>query len=197
MGPVSTEATLRKALSIGADEAILISDEKLPGSDAPATAKVLATVIREGNFDLVICGTESTNARMSVIPAMLAAELGWAPLTFANYISVNPESKTIDIKRITNENVDHISTSFPAVISVVEKINEPRYPSFKEIMAAKKKTISTKNFADLGLDETSVGSWSQVKSSLSSPPRQAGVLIKDEGSVGKVLVDFLKEKGII
>jgi electron transfer flavoprotein beta subunit len=144
MGPVSTEATLRKALSIGADEAILISDEKLPGSDAPATAKVLATVIREGNFDLVICGTESTNARMSVIPAMLAAELGWAPLTFANYISVNPESKTIDIKRITNENVDHISTSFPAVISVVEKINEPRYPSFKEIMRQKRKLFQLK-----------------------------------------------------
>ena len=200
MGPASAEAMLRKALAFGADEAILISDEKLAGSDAPSTAKVLAAVIREGNFDLAICGTESTDARMSVIPAMLAAQLGWAQLTFANHISVNPESKTIEIKRITNESVDHISASFPAVISVVEKINEPRYPSFKEIMAAKKKTIAVKNLAGLGIEEVSVGSvgsWSQVKRSLPSPPRQAGVLIKDEGSVGKFLVDFLKEKEII
>ncbi len=200
MGPTSAEAMLRKALAFGADEAILISDEKLAGSDAPSTAKVLAALIREGNFDLVICGTESTDARMSVIPAMLAAQIGWAQLTFANYISVNLESKTIEIRRITNESIDHISASFPAVISVVEKINEPRYPSFKEIMAAKKKTIAIRNLTDLGLDEVSVGSlgsWSQVKSSLPSPPRQAGVLMNDEGSVGKVLVDFLKEKQII
>lgn len=200
MGPASAEAMLRKALSFGADDALLISDEKLTGSDAPTTAKVLAAVIHEGNFDLVICGTESTDARMSVIPAMLAAQLGWAQLTFANYISVNVESRTIEIKRVTNESIDHISASFPAVISVVEKINEPRYPSFKEIMAAKKKIISIRNLADLGLEEVSVGSvgsWSQVKSSLPSPPRQTGVLIKDGTSVGKVLVDFLKEKRII
>jgi electron transfer flavoprotein beta subunit len=103
----------------------------------------------------------------------------------------------VAISRITEAGVDLIEASFPALISVVEKINEPRYPSFKGIMAAKKKTITTMSLADTGLAASNVGSsaaWSTVKDALPRPPRGAGIKLTDEGSGGEKLVEFLVEK---
>jgi electron transfer flavoprotein beta subunit len=194
MGPERATEAVRKALSMGANGAILVSDAALAGSDALATSAVLAKVISDGGYDIVICGTESTDARMSVVPAMLSARLGWAQLTFASKVVVDPAGK-VSITRVTEAGVDEISAAFPVVVSVVEKINEPRYPSFKGIMAAKKKTIETRDLATVGASAQSP--WSQVVDSALRPPRAAGIKVTDEGDAGNALVNYLAEKKLI
>lgn len=198
MGPERATEAIRKGLSMGADDAILVSDPALAGSDALATSKVLAKVIETGHYDLVFCGTESTDARMSVIPAMLAERLGWAQLTFAGSVAVDPVAKRVEIARITDLGVETMNSSFPAIISVIEKINEPRYPSFKGIMAAKKKPIETKTIADLGVNDVGLANaWSIVTEFSARPPREKGIKIDDTGSGGTQLVEFLAEKRLI
>lgn len=197
MGPERATEAIRKALSMGADDAILISDASLAGSDALSTSLVLAEVIKKGNYDLVICGTESTDARMSVVPAMIAERLTWAQLTFAGKVKVDPAGASVEIERVTEFGNQVMNAKFPVVLSVVEKINEPRYPSFKGIMAAKKKVITTMSLSDTGLAATAVGAsaaWSAVKDALPRPARGAGVKLTDEGSGGEKLFDFLVEK---
>ncbi len=194
MGPDRATDAVRKALSMGANDAILVSDAALAGSDALATSAVLAKVISDGGYDIVICGTESTDARMSVVPAMLSARLGWAQLTFASKVVVDPAGK-VSITRVTEAGVDEMSAAFPVVVSVVEKINEPRYPSFKGIMAAKKKIIEQKDLAAVGIAAQSA--WSQVKDANPRPPRAAGLKVNDEGSGGEALATFLAEKKLI
>ena len=198
MGPERATEAIRKGLSMGADDAILVSDPALAGSDALATSKVLAKVIETGHYDLVFCGTESTDARMSVIPAMLAERLGWAQLTFAGSVAVDPVAKRVEIARITDLGVETMNSSFPAIISVIEKINEPRYPSFKGIMAAKKKPIETKTIADLGVSDVGLANaWSIVTEFSARPPREKGIKIDDTGDGGTQLVAFLAEKRLI
>ena len=194
MGPERATEAVRKALSMGANDAILICDNALAGADALSTSAVLAKVISDGGFDLVICGTESTDARMSVVPAMISARLGWAQLTFASKVEMDPAGK-VSITRVTEAGVDEMTASFPCVISVVEKINEPRYPSFKGIMAAKKKIIEQKDLAAVGV--TAESAWSQVNDATPRPPRAAGLKVTDEGNAGTELVDFLAEKKMI
>jgi len=195
MGPERATEAIRKALSMGANDAILVSDSALAGSDALATSKVLAEVIKNGAFDLVVCGTESTDARMSVVPAMLAQRLGWAQLTFASTVSVDPAASSVSVTRTTEAGVDAITAKLPAVVSVVEKINEPRYPSFKGIMAAKKKTIESRDLAAVGV--SAEAAWSLVADSAPRPPRAAGVKVTDEGNGGNDFVKFLAEKKFI
>jgi electron transfer flavoprotein beta subunit len=200
MGPDRATEAIRKALSMGADDAILICDDALAGSDALATSLVLAEVIKKNGYDLVICGTESTDARMSVVPAMLSERLGFAQMTFAGAVAVDPAASTISISRVTEIGLEKMSAALPAVVSVVEKINEPRYPSFKGIMAAKKKTIATMALADTGLSADAVGAkaaWSSVKDALPRPPRGAGVKVEDSGNGGGALVDYLAEKRVV
>ena len=200
MGPERTTDAVRKALSMGADAAIIVTDPALAGSDALATSRVLAKVIADGDFDLVFCGTESTDARMSVVPAMIAQRLAWAQLTFAGSVKVDVDAKAVTITRVTEAGVDTMSAKFPAVISVVEKINEPRYPSFKGIMAAKKKPVEIRNLASLGIESSlvgTVGAWSVVDDATPRPPKAAGIKIVDDGNGGNALVDFLVEKKLI
>ena len=194
MGPDRATEAVRKGLSMGANNAILVTDPALAGSDALATSSVLAKVISDGGYDIVICGTESTDARMSVVPAMLSARLGWAQLTFASKVVVDPAGK-VSITRVTEAGVDELSADFPVVISVVEKINEPRYPSFKGIMAAKKKTIDQKDLASVGVSAQSA--WSQVNDATPRPARAAGLKVNDEGNGGEALLSFLAEKKLI
>jgi electron transfer flavoprotein beta subunit len=200
MGPDRATEAIRKGLSMGADDAVLVTDAALAGSDAIATSKVLAEVIKSGGFDLVFCGTESTDARMSVVPAMLAERLGWAQLTFAGSVKVDGAANRVEIARMTESGVENMSASFPCVISVIEKINEPRYPSFKGIMAAKKKTIASKSLADISISANEVGSagaWSVVESAQARPPREKGVKIEDSGDAGTKLADYLAEKRLV
>jgi electron transfer flavoprotein beta subunit len=200
MGPERTTEAIRKGLSMGADGGVLISDPALAASDAVATSKVLSKVIKDGGFDLVFCGTESTDARMSVIPAMLSESLGWAQLTFAGSVKVDSSAKTVEIARMTESGVETMSAALPCVVSVIEKINEPRYPSFKGIMAAKKKPIDSKTLADIGIDSASVGAtgaWSEVLEAQPRPPRDKGIKLEDSGDGGTKLADYLLEKRLV
>jgi len=198
MGPARAAETVRKALSMGADAGIHIQDDALHGSDAIATSAVLAAALADKGFDLIIFGSESTDARMSVIPAMVAERLGVAQLTFAQRVSVSGTDVTIE--RVTDYGFDTISAAMPAVVSVVEKINEPRYPSFKGIMAAKKKPVETLVVADLGLDAASVGqaaAWSAVNDFAARPPKPVGTIVSDEGDGGARIASYLTEQKFI
>ncbi len=192
MGPERAAQTLRKAISMGADAGIHIVDDNLAGSDAIATSAVLAKALAGRDFDLILFGSESTDARMSVIPAMVAERLGLAQVTFAQKVEVT--GTTLTAERVTDYGFDTLTTSLPAVVSVVEKINEPRYPSFKGIMAAKKKPVDTLTIADLGLDTAAVGAaaaWSCVVDFAARPPKVAGVVVTDEGSGGIAIAEYL------
>ncbi|MDP3971851.1 MAG: electron transfer flavoprotein subunit beta/FixA family protein [Candidatus Nanopelagicales bacterium] len=198
MGPDKASETVRKALAMGADSAIHVCDAALHGSDALATSLVLAKVIGDRGFDLAIFGSESTDARMSVIPAMVAERLGQAQLTFAGKVDV--EGSTVKIRRIAEHGYDEVTASLPAVISVVEKINEPRYPSFKGIMAAKKKPVERLTLAEVGVPADQVGLAavaSAVESFESAPPRAAGTVVTDEGDGGVKIAEYLSSQKFI
>ena len=200
MGPERAQEALRKGLSMGADSAIHINDGALAGSDALTTSRVLAEVIKREQPDLILTGTESTDARMSVIPSMLSERLELPHLSFAGEVKVDSALSKIMTKRMTDEGVDSMEAPLPAIITVIEKINEPRYPSFKGIMAAKKKTITEMKLSDLGIAAGEVGgagAWSEVRDFALAPARGTGIKVVDEGSAGSALVDFLGEKRLI
>jgi electron transfer flavoprotein beta subunit len=185
-------------LSMGADKAVHLSDEGLAGSDALATSAAMAAVLRQTGFDLVICGSESTDARGGVLPAMLAERLGVPQLTLASKVDIDGTS--VSIRRVTDDGYAVVTGSLPAVVSVVEKINEPRYPSFKGIMAAKKKPVQTLSLADIGLGADAAGlagSATQVADFAARPPRAAGVIVKDDGDGGAKVAAFLAERKFI
>ena len=195
MGPEKATETIRKALSMGADQAIHVVDDALHGSCAVGTSHALAKALGTTQWDLVLCGSEATDSRTSLLPAALAEQLGAAQLTFARKVEV--DGQTVRIERVTDYGYDKVEASLPAVVSVVEKINEPRYPSFKGIMAAKKKPLTTVATGDAGIDTGQVGlggATSAVDSFEAAPPRTAGEVVKDEGDGGSKLADFLASK---
>jgi len=198
VGPERATESIRKALSMGADKAVHVSDDALHGSDAIATAKVIAGALGTIEWDLAIAGSEATDSRSAVVPALVAEVLGAPQLTLARKVTV--DGSTVTIERVTDSGYQTVSASTPAVISVVEKINDPRYPSFKGIMAAKSKPIDVKSLADVGVDAGEVGlanSWSQVASFENAPPRAAGQTVKDEGDGGVKIADYLASKKLI
>src|ERR1700732_3923826 len=149
MGPGKAADSIRKALSMGADKAAHVTDDGLAGSDALATSAALAAALQQVGFDLVIFGSESTDARTGVVPAMVAERLGVPQLTLASKVEISGSDVTI--RRGTDDGYAVVTGALPGVVSVVEKINEPRYPTFKGIMAAKKKPVQTLALADLGV----------------------------------------------
>jgi electron transfer flavoprotein beta subunit len=198
MGPDRATESIRKALSMGPDGAVHVVDAALAGSDALGTSRVLAAAIRQISPDLVICGAEATDARGQVLPHMLAERLGMAALTGARKLTV--EGTALTIERQTEEGYEVVSASTPAVVSVWDTINDPRYPSFKGIMAAKKKPVSTLSLADLGVPADQVGSAgaaTQVVSYSKRPPRSAGVKVEDSGDGGVKLVEFLSTEKFV
>ncbi len=206
MGPDKANDTIRKALAMGADKAVHLVDDALHGSDALGTSYALAQTLKKIGFDLVVLGSESTDARTGVLAAMLAERLGVPQLTFANKVEVDPSAGkagsggSITVLRVTDYGYDKVEASLPAVVSVVEKINEPRYPSFKGIMAAKKKPVEKLGVADAEIDASQVGlanSWSEVADFAAAPPRAAGTIVKDEGDGGVKTADFLASKKFV
>jgi electron transfer flavoprotein beta subunit len=198
MGPGKAAESIRKALSMGADKAVHLADDGLAGSDALGTSYALAQVLASIGFDLVICGSESTDARTGVVPAMLAERLGVPQLTLASKVDI--EGAAVTIRRVSDAGYDTVTGQLPAVVSVVEKINEPRYPSFKGIMAAKKKPVVTMSLADAGIDPGQVGlaaAATRVADFAARPPRAAGVVVKDEGDGGAKVAAFLAERKFI
>jgi electron transfer flavoprotein beta subunit len=200
VGPSRATDAIRKALSMGADKAIHVSDDALHGSDLLATAKVIAAAIgKVEGVDLVIAGNEASDGRGGAVPAIVAELLGFPQLTHARQVTV--EGTTVKVDRETaDEGLTHLEASLPALISVTEKINEPRYPSFKGIMAAKKKPVETLTVADLGVDTGEVGlgnAWSEVVESSPKPPRTAGQRVEDEGDGGTKVAEYLVSQKII
>ncbi len=192
VGPAEAADSIRKAISMGATNGIHIVDDALHGSDAVATSMVIAEALKGRDFDLIIFGSESTDARMSVVPAMVAARLNLPQMTFASKVDISGSELTI--QRQTDYGYDEVKSSLPAVISVVEKINEPRYPSFKNIMAAKKAPMETLSLGDLGIDSGLVGltqAWSNVSSFADRPAKPAGTKVVDEGAASAQLEEFL------
>lgn len=202
MGPDSAQQTVRKALSYGLDGAIQITDDAISGSDATATARVLAAALEDEEWDLVIMGNQSSDARSMLVPAMLAEYLDVPALTYAKRLQVGDDG-SVEADRETSGGHETVQATLPAVVSVVEAINEPRYPSFKGIMAAKKKPLETKDLAAIGLsadDAGHAGSATTILEATPKPPKQAGDKVEDDGSgqVGaKALVDFLVAKKFI
>jgi electron transfer flavoprotein beta subunit len=217
MGPEKASESVRKALSMGADQAVHLTDDALAGSDALATSLALAEVLKLIGFDLVICGSESTDARTGMLPAMLAERLGVPQLTLASKVDI--DGTTVTIRRVTDDGYSVVKGSLPAVVSVVEKINEPRYPSFKGIMAAKKKPVRVLSLADIpaaaadaaaadaaadatGADAVGAGvglagAATAVADFAARPARAAGVIVKDEGDGGVSAAGFLAGRKFI
>jgi electron transfer flavoprotein beta subunit len=192
MGPDRATESIRKALSMGPDAAVHVVDDALHGSCAVATSKVLAKAVESQGADLVICGAESTDGGLQVMPHMLAERLGIAAVTGARKLTIDGTSLTVE--RQTDEGYEVVTASTPAVVSVWDTINEPRYPSFKGIMAAKKKPVTTLSLADLGVDRGEVGfggATSAVLEHGKRPPRQGGNTVSDDGEGGARLVAYL------
>ncbi|WP_019807988.1 electron transfer flavoprotein subunit beta/FixA family protein [Saccharomonospora halophila] len=193
VGPDRATDAIRKALSMGADKAIHVSDESLHGSDLLSTAKVIAAGVgRAGEVDLVVAGNEASDGRGGAVPAVLAELLGMPQLTHARELTV--DGGTVKADRETEDGITHLEANLPAVVSVTEKINEPRYPSFKGIMAAKKKPVETLTVADLGVDAGEVGlanAASGVVEAAPKPPRAAGERVTDEGDGGSKVAEYL------
>src|SRR6266487_3142686 len=190
--------SIRKALSMGADKAVHLLDDGLAGSDALSTSYAIAQVLTETGFDLVICGSESTDARMGVMAAMLAERLGVPQVSLASKVEI--DGSAIRIRRVSEDGYFEVESTLPAVISVVEKINEPRYPSFKGIMAAKKTPVQTMSLADAGIDPALVGlggAATEVVDHAQRPPREAGTVVKDEGDGGVKVAEFLAAQKFI
>jgi electron transfer flavoprotein beta subunit len=192
MGPEAATDALRKALSMGGDSGIHIVDDALHGSDVMATSLVLAAALRKSECDVVLTGMASTDAGMGVVPALVAERLGVPALTMAGSLDV--EGSTVTIRRDDDTASTTMTAALPVVLAVTDQTGEARYPSFKGIMAAKKKPITTWTTADLGIDPSDVGlsaSWTVVESATPRPPRQQGTVVVDDGDGGIKAADFL------
>ncbi len=202
VGPDGAPDAIKKALQMGADAGVHVLDDAIHGSDAVATSLVLARAVEklsaDAPVDLVLCGMASTDGGMSVVPAMLAERLGLPQVTFAGSVSLG--ERTVSIRRDGEAATETVEASLPAVVSVTDQANQPRYPSFKGIMAAKKKPVSTWSLADLGVEASSVGlgaAWSAVESYAARPPREKGTVVVDEGTGGTQLVAYLAEQKFV
>ena len=198
MGSDRAGEAVRKALAMGAHKAVHICDDGLTGSCALQTSAALAAAIKPLGVDLVITGNESTDGAGGVVTSMIAERLGWPQLTSVRALTI--ENGTATAERVNDAGYSEVSATLPAVVSVTEKINEPRYPSFKGIMAAKKKPVSSVGIADLGLDPTTTGlcnASTLVRTAVIRPARDAGVKISDNGTAAVDVAEFLAAARLI
>jgi electron transfer flavoprotein beta subunit len=198
-GPARATEAIRKALSMGADKAVHLLDDGLHGSDVIQTGWALARALGtiEGT-ELVIAGNEATDGVGGAVPAVIAEYLGLPQLTHLRKVTV--EDGKVTGERETDDGVFTLEASLPAVVSVNEKINEPRFPSFKGIMAAKKKEVTTLTLAEIGVEADEVGvanAGSKVLSATPKPPKTAGEKIADEGEGGTKIAEYLVAQKII
>ncbi|MDA8399823.1 MAG: electron transfer flavoprotein subunit beta/FixA family protein [Actinomycetota bacterium] len=198
MVPNHEVSGLRTALAMGAAKAVLVSDEALRGSDALSTAKVLCAAVKRTSPDLVIAATESTDGYTGTTPVQLAELLGYPSVTFARKIQL--AGAKVVVERQTEAGYDEIECPLPAVVTVTAGVVEPRYPSFKGIMAAKNKPVEEFGVADLGIDPASIGSQGarqEVVSVVPAPERDAGEIVVDEGDAHDQIIAFLETLKVI
>jgi electron transfer flavoprotein beta subunit len=198
MAPNSERSGLATALAMGAASATLISDPALLGSDALTTSKLLAAAIAEQDADLVIAGSESSDGYTGTVPTQIAGVLDLPSVTAAKAIEV--EGGDVKIQRQTDAGYDDVWCSMPCVVSVTAGVVEPRYPSFKGIMAAKSKPVEEKSASDLGFDADQVG-WSgagqEIVDITEAPQREAGEVIEDEGEAYLKVIEYLENMKVI
>ncbi len=198
MVPRSEVSGLRTALAMGADDAVLVSDDALAGCDALGTAKVLAAALARTEPDLVLAGVESSDGYTGTVPAQIAACMDLPAVTFAKKIEI--ADGAMQIERQTEDGYDDVTCPLPALVSVTAGVVEPRYPSFKGIMAAKKKPVDEVTCADLGIDPGTVGaagSRQEIVNVVDAEAREAGEIVEDEGDGFERIVDFLSELKVI
>jgi electron transfer flavoprotein beta subunit len=192
VGPAGAAEALRKALQMGVGSAVHVQDDAIAGSDVFATSLVLAEAIKRLEYDLVIFGMASTDAGGGVVPTLVADRLGLPALTYASKLTV--DGTTVKISRDGDTMVQEVEAVCPVLVSVTDQTDEARYPSFKGIMAAKKKKVTSWTLEDLGLSATQVGlehAATGVDATVRRPQRTVGEIVTDEGDGGLKLVDFL------
>ncbi|MFG2227306.1 electron transfer flavoprotein subunit beta/FixA family protein [Streptomyces sp. NPDC048644] len=192
VGPEDANDALRKALSMGADKGVHVEDDDLHGTDALGTSLVLAKAIEKTGYDLVVCGMASTDGTMGVLPALLAERLNVPQVTQLSEVAVADGKVTG--RRDGDTASEQLEAALPAVVSVTDQSGEARYPSFKGIMAAKKKPVESLDLDDLDIEADEVGlegAWTKVDDATERPARTAGTVVKDEGEGGKQLAEFL------
>ncbi|WP_020132963.1 electron transfer flavoprotein subunit beta/FixA family protein [Streptomyces sp. 303MFCol5.2] len=198
VGPDDAEAALRKALAMGADKAVHVADEAIHGSDALATSAILARAVEQTGYDLVLHGMASTDAAMGVVPALVAERLGIPQVTLLSEVVV--ENGMVNGRRDGDSATEHLQASLPAVVSVTDQSGEARYPTFKGIMAAKKKPVRTLDLADLDIEADQVGhagARTAVETITVRPPRRTGTVIKDDEDGSRRLAEFLSANKFI
>ncbi|GAA1184986.1 electron transfer flavoprotein beta subunit [Kitasatospora gansuensis] len=198
VGPDDAKDALRKALSMGADKAVHVNDDDIHGTDVIGTSAIIAKALETTGYDLVVCGMASTDGTMGVLPALLAERLGVPQATLLSEVTL--DGTTVTGRRDGDAATEQISATLPAVISVTDQSGEARYPSFKGIMAAKKKPVTSLDLDDLGIDTDTVGltgAWTAVETITARPARTAGTIVKDEGEGGKALAAYLVEQKFI
>lgn len=200
VGGPDAVAAVRKALQLGVNHAIHVSDDAIAGSDVFGTARVLAAAIRrvheEAPLDLVVTGMAALDGLTSMLPTALAAELDWAQLTLASSLSVADGVATIE--RHLPDAHETLSAPLPAVVSVTDEANKPRYPNFKMIMAARSAVVTTWSLGDIGVPVGSVGGVAARTVVVDASPREPRnpVIVTDTGEGGRVLAEFLLERGL-
>ncbi len=193
MGPASAQEGLRRALAMGADRAILITDPALGGSDALGTARVLAAAIKKEEADLIYCSTESTDGYTGMVPGGIAEFLGISQLTFAREVTV--EGNKAIAKCVTLTGYQTVESPLPAVVTIASGSFEAIYPTMKGIMSAKKKPFVQYSLADLGIDPSQVGeagARERILTTGKAEARAAGQVIKDDGNAAQAIADFLQ-----
>jgi electron transfer flavoprotein beta subunit len=193
VGPEQAADAVKKGLQMGADAGVHVIDDAIHGSDAVGTSLIIAKALSRLEPDLVVFGMGSTDGSMGVVPAMVSERLGLPGVTLGSEVTV--DGSTVRIRRDGDTASDTIEGTLPLVLSVSDQANEPRYPSFKGIMAAKKKPVQTWSLADLGISPEEVGgaaAWTEVIEVTARPPRSAGTIVTDsDGSGAAELVEFL------
>jgi len=195
MGPEASSEALRRGLSMGADRAILVSDGALEGADALATARVLQRSIERTKADLVVAAVESTDGYTGTMPAALAQFMGWPQVTFATQVEI--KDRTLRAHRQTTTGYHVVECELPVMITVTAGINEPRYASFKGIMAAKKKPLERLALADLGLSADDVRPAQEIVELSKAEEHRSGQMIVDEGEAAGRVAAFLREAKVI
>jgi electron transfer flavoprotein beta subunit len=198
VGPERAADSLRKALAMGADRAVLVTDEGAAGSDLVATSKVLAAVLERENADLVLFGQQASDGDGAVLWAAVAERLKRPVVSQAAELTV--DSGSLRVKRQTEFGYDVIESPLPAVVSVSDAINEPRYPSLKGIMGAKKKPFETLSLGEVGVDAGEAGeagSKTEVLVLGAPPSRGDARKIEGDGNAAQAIVDFLAEKRLV
>ena len=201
MAPANAPETMRKALAMGAQRGILVTDPALEGADLPATVRVLAAAAAQETYDLLLTGLDTSDGTGGAVAAGVAARLGLPLLSAAAAIEPDPATGRVRVKRLSAKGYDLIEAAMPAVISCTQALGAPRYPSLKGIMAARQREIAVKSLADLGTDDAAAlaGTWATKVIAADPPPARAkGRVVKAAAAdAAREIDDFLADRRFI